>query len=330
MSGPGPFTLAPRLFSKPWGGSALEPLLGVTASGQPIGEAWLLADLEATSPSGAGGGAVESIVEAGWGAGRSLRSVMAEDGPRILGRPAQRFPLLLKLLEAQRHLSVQVHPSPAFAQRTPGAHVKTEAWYALRADPEASFMVGVRGAPDRGELERLARREEIGAAMQRHQVAPGDAVWIPSGTIHALGAGSLVFEVQSASDTTYRLYDWSRETGQAPRELHVETALEAMDAAATPQWSHAASRGDAASAVVFDTPAFALETRGGGNHALATPSPQGGAVLLLPLAEGAVLEFAAGRVPLRSWRITVVPAALVPAAHLHVPVGGTVLLVGVR
>ena len=328
MTSPGPFTLAPVLLSKPWGGAALEPLLGIPACGQPQGEAWLLSDLASTSPSGAGGSAIESLIESGWGAGRSLHDLMSEHSTTILGRKADRFPLLLKLLEAKRHLSVQVHPSPAYAERTPGAHVKTEAWFALDSEGDASFMVGVRSQPSRETVARLSQSGEIGAEMMRTAVAPGDAVWIPSGTIHALGAGNLVFEVQTASDTTFRLYDWTNETGLPPRELHIEAALAATDFDVQPLWSRAASR--RATDVVFDTPAFVLRTIGSGTHALVASSKSQGAVLLFPLGAGAVLSSPSGDYPLPSHRVTVVPAAIVSESSVNVPADVSVIGVDVR
>ena len=257
----GPFTHSPIILAKPWGGASLEPLLGASSSGQPIGEAWLLSDLASTSPSGAGGSAIESLIQSGWGAGGSLRDLMTEHSNSILGRKVERFPLLLKLLDAKRNLSVQVHPSPRYVAHTFGVHVKTEAWFALSSEANASFMVDVRNQPSKDVLAQLSLSGDIGAEMIRTTVVPGDAVWIPSGSIHALGAGNLIFEVQTASDTTFRFYDWTWETGLPPRELHVEEALAAIDFDALLHRGCAGSR--RATDVVFDTLAFTLRTIGG-------------------------------------------------------------------
>lgn len=328
MEAPSPFTLAPELLTKPWGGSKLEPLLMIPSSGLRIGEAWILSDLASTSPSGAGGSAVESSISNGWGAGRSLRDLMASHSAEILGREANRFPLLLKLLEARRNLSVQVHPSKRYAEKNPGVHVKSEAWYALSCDPHSSFMVGVRGDPDPETLARLVRTEAIGSAMLQNVINPGDAVWIPSGTIHALGAGCLVFEVQTASDTTFRLYDWTQETGLPSRELHTVTALDATDFHVQPLWSRAASRRK--TDIVFDTPAFLLATLGEGSHVLSLPYLLDGAVLLFPLSAGAMIESVSGSYQLPLCRVSVVPAVRDRSMVLRVPEGCSVLCVGVR
>jgi len=210
----------------------------------------------------------------------------------------------------------------------PGAHVKTEAWFSLDSAPESAFMVGLIDNPGRDAVKQLVQTEQIGAQLIRAVVVPGDAVWIPSGTIHALWAGNLVFEVQTGSDTTFRLYDWSRETGLPPRELHVEAALDAADCEVFPHWSWASERNP--TSTVFDTPAFSLGTMVTGMHSLAVQSLVGGAVLLFPLVSNAVLMSDAGLFPLLPYRISVVPASLVSRASISVPAGGSVLNVGVR
>lgn len=327
MTAIGPFTLAPLLVPKPWGGDAIAPMLGLPPQ-HGLGEAWLCADLASTAQSGAGGAAMISQIESGWGEGRSLHEVIVEQGERILGYAAPRFPLLLKVLDAARNLSVQVHPSPAYAARVPSAHLKTEAWYTLSTRPGGRFMVGLPSVQDAGALRMLTEREELPSALHAEAVEPGDAVFIPSGTVHALGAGTTVFEVQTASDTTFRLYDWSRETGLPARELHVEESIAATDLSLTPTWSRAAQRD--ATTLVFDTPAFGLHAIGSGELPLASLAAAGApsrAVMLFTGDEGASLQLPAASYPLRMGRVTVVPAEAVQHATLRVPGTAEVLAV---
>lgn len=325
-----PFTLAPLLVAKPWGGNAIEPLLGLPIMDELIGEGWLCADLALTSPTGAGGGAMISRIEQGWGAGQALREMMDQHSEQILGRAEPTFPLLLKVLDASRHLSVQVHPSPAYAARVPGAHVKTEAWFSLAAAPEASFMVGVSGVERAEQLGELARQQAIGQAMHREIVEPGDAVWLPSGTVHALGAGCLVFEVQTASDTTFRLYDWTLETGLPARALHIEQSVEAADLSLQPLWSRARERG--ANSLVFETEAFGLYSLGAGRHALSGMRGSSGPVAVLFFAQepGSSVETEKGLYEIPVGRVTVLPAAVAAGAVLSSAGARPVVTVFVR
>jgi mannose-6-phosphate isomerase len=220
-----PLILDPIVLKKIWGGRRLERL-GKTL-GSPdgrFGESWELADMPVTSASGAGGGAFHSRVRNGPLAGRDLSAVRGELGENLLGSPASvPVPLLIKFLDAGEHLSVQVHPSPAVARRDASAHLKTECWYIVDADPGAVLYKGVREGVTREAFSRAARAgsSEIVEMLNAVPAKVGDCHNLPSGTVHALGAGVLVAEVQTPSDTTYRLYDW----GRAGRELHVEAAL---------------------------------------------------------------------------------------------------------
>jgi mannose-6-phosphate isomerase len=131
------------------------------------------------------------------------------------------FPLLVKFLDASENLSVQVHPSPAYAQAHPGAHLKTESWYIVDAEPGAVIYKGVKAGVTREAFAAHVRDNTVMNDMIAIQVKAGDFHHLPSGTCHALGAGVVVAEVQTPSDTTYRVYDWGR-TG---RKLHLDEAL---------------------------------------------------------------------------------------------------------
>ena len=229
---PKPFVLEPRLFEKVWGGQRLATLGKALPASATIGESWELADLDATSASGAGGGAVSSAIARGPLAGHSIREAVSLWGPDLLGKTPTldgRFPLLVKYLDARENLSVQVHPSPAFAARHPGAHTKTECWYVIQADPDARIFKGLGPGVRTSDVGRAAREGgDVPALLHAARAQAGDLHELPTGTIHALGAGVLVAEVQTPSDTTFRVYDWAREYGRVGRELHLDRALECV------------------------------------------------------------------------------------------------------
>ncbi len=231
-----PLLLEPILLEKVWGGRRLERLGKKLPPGKPIGESWELADLPATSASGAGGSAARSTIASGPLKGTTLHDAMLAAGDDVLApiarTPAGDFPLLIKFLDAAENLSVQVHPSPEYAAANPDAHLKTECWLILDAEPGSVIYKGVRPGVTRDEFARLARAGDRGIvdALLAVPAVRGECHNLPSGAVHALGAGVLVAEVQTPSDTTFRLYDWGR-TG---RELHVERALACADLAPAP------------------------------------------------------------------------------------------------
>lgn len=230
-----PLRFEPIYKEKVWGGRGFEKLgrelPGDAATG--IGESWELADLATTSASGGGGNAEHSIVSTGDYQGTGIRELMRQFGSELLGRgicPSYDggFPLLIKFLDANDNLSVQVHPSPSYAADLPDAHLKSEAWYIVDAKPGAVIYKGLTPGTTAQQL-RDAIRTNTDAAMlplmQAIPAIPGDCHYLPSGTLHALGAGVLVAEVQTPSDTTFRVYDW----GRTDRELHIEQAMACID-----------------------------------------------------------------------------------------------------
>ncbi|MBX9583471.1 MAG: class I mannose-6-phosphate isomerase [Gemmataceae bacterium] len=229
MPGPDlyPLRFEPVFKGMLWGGGRLPALLGRPhPPGDPVGEAWVLSDVDG-SPTRVADGDFE---------GATLRELIADDPAAILGpaEPADgRFPLLLKFIDARLPLSVQVHPNDdQAAAKTPGAAGKTEAWVVLEANPDTSriyagFKPGVTAADFRAALATGTTPGTLHSFTPR----PGDCVFLEAGTVHAIGADILLFEVQQTSDTTYRLYDWGRvdaKTGK-PRDLHVEDALTCAD-----------------------------------------------------------------------------------------------------
>jgi mannose-6-phosphate isomerase len=227
---PYPLILKPIFFEKVWGGRALERL-GKKLPPAPakVGESWEVADMGSTSASGAGGGAARSTVENGPLAGKTLADAAAMWGSRMMGEhalsPAGGFPLLVKFLDASENLSVQVHPSPSYAKANAGANLKTECWYILSATPGAVIYKGLKPGVTAASFAAHIKDSTVAGDMIAVPAIPGECHNLPSGTVHALGAGVVVAEVQTPSDTTYRVFDWGR-TG---RELHINQAIACID-----------------------------------------------------------------------------------------------------
>ena len=221
-----PLSFRPIFKPALWGGTGLRPMFGAAPSDQPTGEAWVLADV----------GDDSSVVADGPLAGASLRQLMQDRAAELLGpdRPAGgRFPLLLKFIQARQPLSVQVHPTDDLARglENPEAVGKTEAWVVLDADPGAELYAGLAPGTTAADFRKAVDRGNVGGLLRAHPAAVGDCYFLPAGTVHAIGGGLLLFEVQQPSDLTYRLYDWNRvdpKTGR-PRELHIEKGLACVD-----------------------------------------------------------------------------------------------------
>lgn len=229
-----PLHLDPLLVPKPWGGRRLARLGRRLPAGEQIGESWDVADL------GPGVTSVEdpcSRVAVGPCAGRSLADLIAADATALLGgvaTPDGRFPLLVKTLDAREHLSVQVHPPQAYVDEHPEVHLKTESWVVVDADPGAYLMLGFRDGVTLDDVRGALGTPAIAELLRRVPARAGDVHHLPAGLAHALGAGVMVAEVQTPSDTTFRLYDWTEEYGRAPRELHLEAGMAAIELG----WGH--------------------------------------------------------------------------------------------
>lgn len=234
---PSPLIFAPIFKEKVWGGCALERLGKALPPGANIGESWEIADLASTSADGGGGDSAHSAVAHGPMRGMTIADAVRAMGANLMGTsrlsPSGGFPLLVKYLDARENLSVQVHPSPAYAAANPGAHLKTESWYIVDAEPGAVIYKGVKPGVTREAFEAHIADSSVVNDMIAVPAHVGDFHHLPSGTCHALGAGVVVAEVQTPSDTTFRVFDWGR-TGRA---LHVKQAMACIDfdgALATP------------------------------------------------------------------------------------------------
>ncbi|HMP76936.1 MAG TPA: class I mannose-6-phosphate isomerase [Kiritimatiellia bacterium] len=212
------------LFLKPvyqdylWGGERIPAHFNRSLPPGRYAEAWEVSD----RPEGQG------VVEDGPLAGRTLRDLVEEYGADLLGRRVApgRFPLLIKLIDARETLSVQVHPNNENAHRT-GGEPKTEMWYVLEAAPDACVYAGFKPGVTPERLRAALADNTVQDLLVRLPVKPHDALFVPGGRVHAIGAGCLLLECQQNSNTTYRLYDWGRVGADGkPRELHVEPAIQ--------------------------------------------------------------------------------------------------------
>lgn len=203
------FATQPLLVPRVWGGTSLRQTYGIPGD-QPIGEAWLVADL----PEGA-----SAVI------GASDLRACVEAHPELAGDDG-RFPLLIKVIDALSDLSIQVHPGPGNAHLFEGARSKDECWLVLAAQPGASIYFGFRRPCRADEVERALEEATITDLLERVEVHPGDVFRIEPGTVHAIGAGVVLLEVQEPSDTTFRVFDYNRPgLDGKPRPLHVEQAL---------------------------------------------------------------------------------------------------------
>jgi len=219
-----PFIFQSIFKERIWGGRELERLFAKKIpAGKPIGEAWEISD----RPGDA------SVIDNGPLAGKYLRWLMQNHAAEILGdaKPAAdgRFPLLCKILDAREKLSLQVHP-PAHKAAELKGEPKTEMWFIADAAPTASLYVGLKNGVTRADFEKKIAAGSVADCFHKIPVRAGDTMFLPSGRVHAIGDGLVIFEIQQNSDTTYRVFDWNRVglDGQ-PRELHLAQSLASID-----------------------------------------------------------------------------------------------------
>lgn len=208
-----------------WGGRRMETVLNKNLPpGVPIGESWELVDREDA----------QSVVHEGPLAGKTLNELWSSYRAAVFGdvydeHPSQRFPLLIKILDARERLSVQVHPPAQLAEFLHG-EPKTEMWYLLGTQPSAAVYAGLKRGVTRAGFEESLQNGTVEGLLHRIAVRQGDSIFIPSGRLHAIAEGCLIVEVQQNSDTTYRVFDWNRlGLDGAPRALHIDQSLLSVD-----------------------------------------------------------------------------------------------------
>ena len=221
-----PLKFSPVYMERIWGGNQMSKVLARTLPEHtsPIGESWEISDRPGA----------ESKVSNGELAGKTLNELIKYYGRSLLGdscRDISHFPLLVKIIDAGERLSLQVHPDDnACRELGSGAEPKTEMWYIISAEPGAKILAGLSEKATRHHLRELISSPDVERLLQIYPSQPGDAYFIPSGTLHAIGAGNLILEIQQNSDTTYRISDWGRvDANGNSRELHVEQGIKSVN-----------------------------------------------------------------------------------------------------
>ncbi len=215
----------PNMHVVVWGGHQLEPYKGLERTENPIGESWEVS----TVPSSV------SVIANGEYRGRALDEVIREHPVEILGQAVSekyhgQLPLLVKFIDAQKDLSIQVHPNDEMAQREHGKMGKSEMWYIIDAQPGSYLYAGFNKEITPEEYKQRIAEHTITEVLAKHEVSAGDVFYLPAGRVHAIGAGIVLAEVQQSSDVTYRIYDYNRKgLDGKPRELHTELAAQALD-----------------------------------------------------------------------------------------------------
>lgn len=214
------------LKEKVWGGSALEKKYNKKGlSSDHIGESW---EISAVSDN-------LSVVSNGFLAGNNIEELIEVymgdlTGDTVYEKFGNEFPLLIKFIEARQDLSVQVHPGNELAKERHNAYGKTEMWYILESDKDASIYTGFKEGVTKEMYEEAVKNGTLAELLNVDKALPGDYFFTPAGRVHAIGAGIVLVEIQQTSDITYRIFDWNRKsTGKEKRELHTDLALDAID-----------------------------------------------------------------------------------------------------
>lgn len=227
-----PLKFQPLLKSTIWGGSKIITFKHLDVKQENVGESWEI--------SGVPGN--ESIVADGEMQGKSLNEVVAEQKGSFLGeenykRFGNEFPLLIKFIDANRDLSIQVHPNDEIAKKQGKERGKTEMWYALPCEPDAKLYNGLKMQITPEQYKEMVENDTITDALAQYNVKEGDCFFIPAGRIHTIGTGCFVVEIQQTSDVTYRIYDFKRKDKDGNyRQLHTKEAAECIDYTVSPDY----------------------------------------------------------------------------------------------
>ena len=220
-----PLLFEPIFKERIWGGTKLKEILNKSFDGSQIGESWELSTVENDI----------SVVANGAFEGMNLNQLIEKYPTEVLGIKTiqyfgNNFPLLFKFIDAKEDLSIQVHPNDALAKERHNSFGKTEMWYVMQADEKARLVVGFKDKTNKKEYQEHLENKTLVAVLNEAPVKVGDAFFLETGTVHAIGAGVLIAEIQQTSDITYRLYDWDRvDANGVGRELHTDLALDAIN-----------------------------------------------------------------------------------------------------
>ncbi|WP_287827683.1 type I phosphomannose isomerase catalytic subunit [Bacteroides sp.] len=220
-----PFKFEPLLKQTLWGGDKIIPFKHLNESLERVGESWEISGVDDN----------ESVVADGPDKGLTLTQLVRRHREELVGEDnysafGEKFPLLIKFIDAKQDLSIQVHPDDVLAKRRHNSFGKTEMWYVVDADKNAKLRSGFSHEIDATEYKERVKNNTITDVLQEYEIHPGDVFFLPAGRVHSIGAGSFIAEIQQTSDITYRIYDFNRKdaNGQT-RELHTELAKDAIN-----------------------------------------------------------------------------------------------------
>lgn len=242
----------PILKDKIWGGEKLNKILNKKSERKDIGESWELSDVEGDT----------SLVVNGELKGKDLKELISEFtsklmGEKVYGHFGDKFPLLIKFIDAKEALSIQLHPHDHLAKKRHNSFGKTEMWYVIQADEKANLIVGFQKEVTPKEYIHHLENKTLTDILNIDEVKKGDVYFIPTGRVHAIGAGVMLAEIQQTSDITYRIYDWDRPNSDGTyRELHTEEALQAIDYSAKESYQTAYTKVQNTSSEIVSCPYF--------------------------------------------------------------------------
>lgn len=220
-----PLQFEPILKDRIWGGTKLKTYLNKPITSEITGESWEISTVENDV----------SVIANGFFKGKSLNKIISEFPKEVLGTKVyeqfgKQFPLLFKYLDAREDLSIQVHPNDELAAKRHNSFGKTEMWYVMQADDDARLIVGFKEKSSKEAYQKSLENKTIIDILDTKKVKKGDVFFLETGTVHAIGAGTVIAEIQQTSDITYRLYDFDRVDAQGnKRELHIDLALDAIN-----------------------------------------------------------------------------------------------------
>lgn len=249
-----PFLFEPNLHTVVWGGHQLRAYKGLEPSDEPIGESWEVSAVPSST----------SVISNGHWKGKDLITVIQEQPEAILGRKVNEkyqgtLPLLVKFIDAEKDLSIQVHPNDEMAMREHGKMGKSEMWYVIKADEGAHLYAGFQKVITQEEYRQRIADGTITAVLADHQVKTGDVFYLPAGRVHAICGGIMLAEVQQSSDVTYRIYDYNRPGMDGkPRKLHTELAAKALDFHVEEEYRTACAVGTNKAVRIIDSPYFSV------------------------------------------------------------------------
>ncbi|MDE5871336.1 MAG: class I mannose-6-phosphate isomerase [Muribaculaceae bacterium] len=300
-----PIRFVPYLKSVIWGGKKICKYKGIEQTENNIGESWEISAVPGH----------ESVVADGPYKGMKITELIECFGPELLGRDVfdrydGKFPLLVKLIDANDNLSVQVHPDDELARKRHDSLGKTEMWYIIDADKGAKIYSGLNRQLTPDEYVRMVEENTIEEALAVHDSRAGDVFFLPAGRVHAIGAGNLLAEIQESSDITYRIYDYDRRDAEGnSRELHTEQAKDAIDYTFYDEYKSAPADPSVADAVIAECGHFKVD-RLLLDGELDLSYDESSFTVVMCLGGSADLEYEGGTSHMKAGETVLVPAAL--------------------